>query len=645
MTRLVRFSNNAVSQLAANLTISGTSLSVLPGEGSKFPTISGSQYFMATLVKADGSTEVVKVTARSTDTMTIVRAAEPVAGASTAYAFSAGDRIEARLTAGVLGGEIDRLDNGSIFETLNKSANYTVVEADVTTLIRVNTASGNVTISLPQISALTDDFDILVAKVTSDVNSVIIQRSGSTDLINGATSVTLLNQYQSAWVVADRSTGTWTVIGGGLNAVNTVVDSGTGDGTTPTVTLIGDPGSKNNVLFVVGGVYQQKATYSISGTTLTPGATIPNGVKWEAVWSAPLTVGTPSDNTVGTSKLIDGAVTAIKLAVGAVVAHLGFTPLNKAGDTLTGALNEAQGADIASASTINLTTATGNYVNVTGTTAITGITLGQGAERTAKFAGALVLTNGASLILPSGTNITTAAGDVAKFRGEAAGVVRCVNYMKASGQSVASSVVPVDVQTLNSTGTWTKPTGGQLMCRVQIWGGGGGGGNSGGLGGGGGGGGYNEWTGPIADIASQTITIGGGGAGTGTNNTRGATGGTTSCSIGGKTITATGGVGGLAGNNSGGAGAGGGPQGILDQFGGHFRGGTGGQCIDCGGAQVVAGLSSVYGGGGGGGGTGGTAGISAYGGNATANAAGTAPGGGGSSSLAGASGRAVITCW
>mgnify|MGYP000670994584 CR=1 FL=1 len=74
MTRLVRFSNNAVSNLAANLTLSGTSLSLTSGDGAKFPTLSAGQYFMATLVKADGSTEVVKVTARSTDTLTIIAA-------------------------------------------------------------------------------------------------------------------------------------------------------------------------------------------------------------------------------------------------------------------------------------------------------------------------------------------------------------------------------------------------------------------------------------------------------------------------------------------------------------------------------------------------------------------------------------------
>lgn len=104
---------------------------------------------------------------------------------------------------------------------------------------------------------------------------------------------------------------------------------------------------------------------------------------------------------------------------------------------MTGPLNEAEGAAIASAATVNLDTATGNFVHITGTTTITAITLAQGAERTIVFDGALTLTNGASLILPTGANITTAAGDCAVFRGEGSGVVRCVNYLRANGQAVA----------------------------------------------------------------------------------------------------------------------------------------------------------------------------------------------------------------
>ena len=141
--------------------------------------------------------------------------------------------------------------------------------------------------------------------------------------------------------------------------------------------------------------------------------------------------------------------------------NLGLLALT--GGTLTGALNEAQGADIASAATINLTTATGNYVHITGTTTITAITLAQGAERTVVFDGALTLTNGASLLLPTGANITTAAGDTAVFRGEAAGVVRCVSYVPKNG----STIIKAPAFAADKTTDQSVTSGAQTLV---VWG-------------------------------------------------------------------------------------------------------------------------------------------------------------------------------
>lgn len=114
---------------------------------------------------------------------------------------------------------------------------------------------------------------------------------------------------------------------------------------------------------------------------------------------------------------------------------------------------QARGTDIASAGTINLNTATGDIVDVTGTTAITAITLADGIERTVRFTGALTLTNGASLVLPSAANISTAAGDIATFRGYAAGVVRCTAYQKASGQAIVGSGITLGTATASTSGT------------------------------------------------------------------------------------------------------------------------------------------------------------------------------------------------
>lgn len=101
----------------------------------------------------------------------------------------------------------------------------------------------------------------------------------------------------------------------------------------------------------------------------------------------------------------------------------------------------SQGADVASATALAVLT-DGNYFDVTGTTTITSINTTGGAGTVIKlhFDGALTLTHHATnLILPSGANITTAAGDEAEFVEYGSGTYRCTNYMKASGEPVISA--------------------------------------------------------------------------------------------------------------------------------------------------------------------------------------------------------------
>jgi hypothetical protein len=225
-----------------------------------------------------------------------------------------------------------------------------------------------------------------------------------------------------------------------------------------------------------------------------------------------------------------------------------------------------------------------------------------------------------------------------------------------SGGGVGSS--SVDVQTFNSTGTWTKPSG-YAMARIQLWGGGAGG--SGGLGGGGGA--YNETTVPLSYLASTvTITVGGGGLGRTGTASLGGDGGTSSVPFstaltnGATTIYAYGGgytPGGTGGNSQS---YGGGPLGfnkpaLLGNI-PFWNGGAGGVTANCNcGIAGTPGRDVVYGGGGGGG-EGLAGGASVYGGagGGVGGANGNAPGGGGMSSGGpsagnGAAGRVVITCW
>lgn len=111
------------------------------------------------------------------------------------------------------------------------------------------------------------------------------------------------------------------------------------------------------------------------------------------------------------------------------------------GGALSSALDEAKGSNIASASTTNIGAATGNLVHITGTTTITAFdTVQAGTRRILVFDGVLILThNGTSLILPTGANITTAAGDTAVFVSEGSGNWRCAVYQRKDGTALASS--------------------------------------------------------------------------------------------------------------------------------------------------------------------------------------------------------------
>ena len=107
-------------------------------------------------------------------------------------------------------------------------------------------------------------------------------------------------------------------------------------------------------------------------------------------------------------------------------------------NTFTAAQEWASGTAIASASTINLDTATGNRVHITGTTTITAVTLTRG-PRTVIFDGILTLTHNATTNnLPGAANITTAAGDRAIYESDGT-TVYCVSYIKASGVAVVAS--------------------------------------------------------------------------------------------------------------------------------------------------------------------------------------------------------------
>lgn len=91
----IKLANNASGTLATAISASDTGLVLTTGDGAEFPTLSAGDYFYATITSSGGTQEIVKATARSGDSLTVVRAQEGTSAAG----FAAGSRFELRVTA------------------------------------------------------------------------------------------------------------------------------------------------------------------------------------------------------------------------------------------------------------------------------------------------------------------------------------------------------------------------------------------------------------------------------------------------------------------------------------------------------------------------------------------------------------------
>lgn len=101
-----------------------------------------------------------------------------------------------------------------------------------------------------------------------------------------------------------------------------------------------------------------------------------------------------------------------------------------------------KGADVASTATADVGAVAGLMHDITGTTTITGLgTVSAGIWKILKFEGALTLThNATSLILLTGANRTTVAGDVGIYMSEGSGNWRELSYMPVNTQLTNSGV-------------------------------------------------------------------------------------------------------------------------------------------------------------------------------------------------------------
>lgn len=91
----IKVTNNAFGTLNAGIGASDTVLVLEAGQGVRFPALTPGDYFYATLIDTSNNLEIVRVTGRATDTLTVVRGQD----GTTARAYNVNDRLELRPVA------------------------------------------------------------------------------------------------------------------------------------------------------------------------------------------------------------------------------------------------------------------------------------------------------------------------------------------------------------------------------------------------------------------------------------------------------------------------------------------------------------------------------------------------------------------
>lgn len=213
----VLLKNNTSSLLVGSVSAGATSVVVTTGAGAGFPAVGVGDYFYATLVGPTGLYEIVKCTARVNDVLTIVRAQE----GTVAIPFPDGSRIDLRVTA------------QSVIDAINDRV------------------------------ALKDQASEISFAPTGSISSTNVQ-----DAI-----VEVANEHDDAAEISIADAGgyyTGTNVEAALQELRAVsINTFTGNGSTVNFTISATYGLENLTSVHINGVYQHKATYSLSGTTLT----------------------------------------------------------------------------------------------------------------------------------------------------------------------------------------------------------------------------------------------------------------------------------------------------------------------------------------------------------------------------------------
>ena len=209
----VQLKNNISSLLVGSISAAATSVVVTTGSGASFPSLGAGDYFYVTLIAPTGVFEIVKCTSRVNDVLTVTRAQE----GTLAIPFPDGSRIELRITAKSV---------RDLVEEYNEASEISFVPTGSISSTNVQNAI------------------VEVANEHDDAAEIAVADAGN--LYTGTNVETALQELRTP-----------------------SISTFTGDGTTVIYTLAATLGVRNLTSVHINGVYQNKSTYTVVGTTLT----------------------------------------------------------------------------------------------------------------------------------------------------------------------------------------------------------------------------------------------------------------------------------------------------------------------------------------------------------------------------------------
>ena len=189
------FADNAYGTLGAGLAIGDTTLNFTSGHGARFPAVTAGQSLYCCILNSSNVLEEIIVTAHTAgaDTATITRAA----GSTTARAWDAGDRIEARFSASAMVAAFN-----TAYAITTSSQTFTKAQRGAPGTLSSTSNAIAVDLSLANNFVLT----MTENSTFSSASNVVAGQSGAVVITQGTGTYTLA--FNGFWKWAGTATGT-----------------------------------------------------------------------------------------------------------------------------------------------------------------------------------------------------------------------------------------------------------------------------------------------------------------------------------------------------------------------------------------------------------------------------------------------------